>query len=750
MAMLMPAPPEPSILEEIFQGLFGLLVFRDIEFEAGSITDGSVEAGLQDLRIHAQEIEVLLSKDSPLRAIGHLSISWPSMHIERLVSDLSIRTENAPSFEKTTNRYHIKTEDTSLMVTGAELQGADMEAELSYDSNAKKITVDPLDLRVGGIQLEGLLGESSRGGPPVGIQGADLKAKLSFSMNQRECVFDSVQLRLKAVSLGDRKGEKAPPSDLRLSYKGTLDLDDSRLSLSQLDVEMGELIDVKGALEGAYSPGPEISLEIREGRLWPGNLLNFLSGGLLAPQQSLRIEGPASLKGRVRCVGKWGGWNWSGDMKAALHDNHLVYSDKGIVLSGAVTGDIRVEGTFPDLEIVTGLECKNALFSGWEMNQVPFRASASASAKPPEVHIHDLRIQIPRLKLQPLGIETPIDRLRIHLKGGRFSGDKQSVFLPEIHVDSSLFTMVELSFDRDPRQINVQLEGEDCGLLRAMSKLKLSPEGWKYQGRESFTIKARKQETRWVVSSQISLTDFAFQNEDESAVGEGISMASQIEGRLSEERGSCAFRTSIRMDKGEVLYDRFYMDHLNHPFVFQGEGEIDFEQDRLILSDVGLALQDILSLNIDGSVAWGAQNRHARLAIGLPPISLEPIFRQFVLDPFKTEKPFLSSFRVGGDLSADLELSGGPANWVMRGMGRWHRGTFSSGADGMAVAGLHLNLPLWYESQKRENERNQLEGRLSVDSLTLPFIPRQALDITLPPCPTPDHECIPDPEIVLP
>jgi hypothetical protein len=259
MAMLMPAPPEPSILEEIFQGLFGLLVFRDIEFEAGSITDGSVEAGLQDLRIHAQEIEVLLSKDSPLRAIGHLSISWPSMHIERLVSDLSIRTENAPSFEKTTNRYHIKTEDTSLMVTGAELQGEDMEAELSYDSNAKKITVDPLDLRVGGIQLEGLLGESSRGGPPVGIQGADLKAKLSFSMNQRECVFDSVQLRLKAVSLGDRKGEKAPPSDLRLSYKGTLDLDDSRLSLSQLDVEMGELIDVKGALEGAYSPGPEIS-----------------------------------------------------------------------------------------------------------------------------------------------------------------------------------------------------------------------------------------------------------------------------------------------------------------------------------------------------------------------------------------------------------------------------------------------------------------------------------------------------------
>jgi hypothetical protein len=740
MPMLMPGTSEPSVLKEFLIGLFGLLMFRDIQFRGGAISHGSLDADLQDLKIRAKEVEALFSKEQPLTATCRLDISWPSMQIRRLASELSIRT---PSFKKTPNRYHIKAHNTSLAAAGAELRRAEMEIALLYDADTKRITLDPFDLRVEGIHMESRVGETLHQRKAIEIQSADLKGKLFYDMGQGHCMFEPVDLHLEAIRLSNRKREIVLPTNLQLNLRGAIDVPNSRLILSHLKMRIDDIMDLAGRLEAVQSPEPEVTFEIQEASLLLEKLLDFIPENLIGPRQSFRMEGPASMRGIVKGVQTSDGWEWGGDLRTVLDENPLSYSNGVIHVSGAVKGDIRSEGFFPQIKVMTGLELKDGLFSGWNMERVPFEAALSAKAMAPKLHIQSFKARIPRFRFPLKGKEIPLDQLFIHLKGGRFNGDKRSILLPEVRIDSDLFTNVMLSLDMAPKRTIIHVKAEDSRLLGVMSQIKLLPSGWQYQGKESIRIRASEKQDHWDISSQMALREFSFQNEDESAMGESISLEAQIEGSLSEKMNSCDFKSSIRIDNGEVLYDRFYMNLLKHPCIAHGEGDMGFNGKALTLSDFTLDLQDILALHVAGRVEFGGQNRHTQFFVNLPPTSFGPIFRQFVLDPFKTENPFLSSIQLGGDLSAELEMSGKPNHWVIKGLSRWHHGTFSSGPNGVEVTGLRLNLPLWYQSQKTENEPKRLEGRLSIDSLTVPFLPEQSLDLSISAAPNRIHTSTP-------
>jgi hypothetical protein len=155
-----------------------------------------------------------------------------------------------------------------------------------------------------------------------------------------------------------------------------------------------------------------------------------------------------------------------------------------------------------------------------------------------------------------------------------------------------------------------------------------------------------------------------------------------------------------------------------------------FERSCRLLS-LRLGLKDILGGDIHGTVFQKDQHAGGDLSVKLDKTALSPVFQHFVLEPFKTEAPFLSSVHVGGTILADLKLTGIDPNWVIRGNIAWQEGQFSSDDDGIVFHGMDLDLPVWYQTGSATNGDGSATGELSIASMMLPPLPQQSIHVSI-------------------
>jgi hypothetical protein len=91
----------------------------------------------------------------------------------------------------------------------------------------------------------------------------------------------------------------------------------------------------------------------------------------------------------------------------------------------------------------------------------------------------------------------------------------------------------------------------------------------------------------------------------------------------------------------------------------------------------------------------------------------------------------LNKLEIGGALSADLELTGGWADWMVAGHCLWTEGSVSLSHHGLSLKGVNLNFPVWHGKGKGDVKKGPLKGDLSIRSLVLPFLPEQSLRLSL-------------------
>jgi hypothetical protein len=95
------------------------------------------------------------------------------------------------------------------------------------------------------------------------------------------------------------------------------------------------------------------------------------------------------------------------------------------------------------------------------------------------------------------------------------------------------------------------------------------------------------------------------------------------------------------------------------------------------------------------------------------------------------QKPFLASVSTKGSISGDMRLRGTPDDLTVEGSFTWHDGALFSGDDSFSLRGIDLDLPLWYQTGKVNVPEETMKGRLSVQSVILPFLPEQPLNLLL-------------------
>ena len=350
----------------------------------------------------------------------------------------------------------------------------------------------------------------------------------------------------------------------------------------------------------------------------------------------------------------------------------------------------------------------------------------------PLIEIKDVTVQIPEAKINTRTRDTLITDIRIHIPDGRIDTEKKSVILPKVRLETLDLKNLFLGIRLQERNLNLTVQGKETLLFHAAAAYHLIPTDWNIKVHDSIQINVTGSQTGpWQVKAKLSLGDLVFQNKDGSIMGEKVSFATGIEGVVDLKRSRMTFAADLNAQAGEALYDRYYLNLKRNPIVTSCNGSYDLEKRLIELSKLRFDLTGILPLEIKGIFKQGPSKANADVTVILPKAPLKPIFHHFLQEPYKTEKPFLATLETEGTVSAEFRINGFQDAWQVRGRLGWLGGNFSLPEKGIALKGIHLDLPVWYRTGLTEVPVKTLKGELKVQSVIVPLLPKQPLSILL-------------------
>jgi hypothetical protein len=320
------------------------------------------------------------------------------------------------------------------------------------------------------------------------------------------------------------------------------------------------------------------------------------------------------------------------------------------------------------------------------------------------------------------GREIRLEKARLLLHNGFIDMERSTVSIPEITVSSSLLKDFRAALESNADESRITLTAEKVGIWEPLQNLNLLPPAWRFSGEDGFQGNAVFDNKGWSFSGNLNLQRMIFQDPTGEYIGEGLFLGVEFAGNSSAMR-TLRFEYSAKVDKGEILLDRTYIDLNKNAFHVSGNAEVE---ERRAQSTFNMSLEDILSLSGEAGIEFKEQDSSLVLSGHFPESPVEPVFQHLVSETFKKEFPLLGAMSVSGVFSADVELSLG-SEWSMKGRSRLLQGTISSKDPPFRLQGVRFDLPFFLGDAKL-GAVNQT-GTLQIDSMELPYLPIQPLNV---------------------
>jgi hypothetical protein len=678
-------PEAPSFFSTILKRVFALLFFRDLKLEGAALTDGSAVVQLNDQTLCVHGLQGRLNADHRVEISCGARFEWASRRMHLLAPLVQMKTDGAISLANTQIGCSITLDDVLF------------ESPLA----------DLLNLQAG--------------------------TRVVYRPDRGEVTFEDMNLTLPEADIKDG-GQKNPVRlDLHVTADGAFSLKDHQLTARPLHLTMGDRLQFEGELDAAVGARKKIDLKVAACRVTPQDLVPLLPTGLRKGADPLKLGGPIHVNGRIEGIEEETAWAWYADLEARLRQNEVSFTTGHVGMSGALTGSIGARGKVPDMEISTDLEAQDVAFRGNGTEVEPSEAAISFRGRYPVFDLKNLSARIPRVSARFQNRAIRVDDIHLEVGKGRVNAATRAGSLPEIRFDSSLLKNITASLQAtDGRLKIVEIQGKETGLAGLAMGLDLLPPGWKLAGRDAVQVQVRFDgEERVAVASEWVFQGLGFQDPKGTFVGEKVSLKATINGKKDPSSHVITADIAMDADGGEALYDRFYVDLKKYPLSSCCTGTYNIQGRDLRLSNLRLALKDILTCQMNGRLFEKNPAWHLDLTADIPEIPLKPMFGLFAVEPFQSEKPVLHTIQVGGTVSADVNLTGDLSAWTAKGSVRWNHGRVSSEERGMSLKGIDLALPLWVQNHDTDGSVKVLKGRLSIGSVSLPFIPEQALAFAL-------------------
>ena len=678
----------PSLVSRIVKWVVARFIFRDVAFQAAEVVNGHVTAEFEDATIRADEIHGELNSEHQIGLSASIQMKDPSQNL--------ILT--APQVHLTTHR--------AISLVDPEIVGTLTAKNATYQSHK------------------------------VSMGDIEAKAELTYSHKEKAFFFKPVDLHMEGVVLKHYPDMELPAMSLHIKTTGLFSMQERTLKVSRIDLNLHDTLHLKGALDMGLGDHKKFRLQVQDSHFLAQELLPLLPAKIKRTLAPISLSGPIDLKGSLDGLREEEKWRLNCDLQSFFRKNHITYRMGHIRVDSKVSGSIGTKGRFPDVDINAKIQGDRTMVSGVGFQPEPFKVGLYLSGKHPVYQINDVSVKIPRAKWRVGKKDILVEHLKVQTRKGRVDGQEKRLFVPEIQLDSSLLKNLLIALELDREKLSLGLQGKDVHLMESLLTLGLFPPGWQIIGKDSLQLNAVLNERGdWAFTSELGLQDLRFQNQDASSMGENISLHMKLDGKLNANRSHIDAKANLKVEEGEVLYDRFYLDLKRSAFLSSMEGEYVRPQESLKLSSLRCQLKDILNLEMNGTVHFRAREPQVHLSVNVPKTPLKPLFHHFVLEPFKAERPSFALLKLGGTIAADLNFTGTTSDWMAKGRCQWHRGEFSSAEGVFSFSGIDLDLPIWVQSspmsQKLDVKEKRLGGRLSIGSFGLRPLPVQSLSLPL-------------------
>ncbi|KPK25265.1 MAG: hypothetical protein AMK69_14765 [Nitrospira bacterium SG8_3] len=571
--------------------------------------------------------------------------------------------------------------------------------------------------------------------PAGSIQGPDshvgdmtLRIPLAYDSKQRRLTFEPATLVCEDIILKNTGGIETAVDGLQVDASGVLDLQAKQLQVIRWHLTAGKLLEFRGNLGMGIWPLRSITINLLDGGLVPRFIVPLVSPYTGAKIKSLDLAGPVRVKGNVDGEKGEHQWTWRCDLNASFSENPVSYVMGQERLSGRISGNLRAHGSVPNVDYSVRMTSEQTTFSGRGFKLEPFEAALAMRGRFPGLVLEELGARVPHAAVLLGKKEYAVSTVDIKLRNGEINLETGAFFLPEIRFSSSSVKNVHGSLTHRKEQSSLILEGKDSRLLEAARTLKLLPSDWHVMAQDSLTVRAVFNPAGWgELDAKLEMVDVNFQDGKERCMGEDIRVVSEVNARIDSRNKKAAAEMRLEVNAGEILVDRYYMDFKENGLSLTGKGVYDAPKKSVQVSPLRLDLGSLVALQLEGTLSHRASQPNLALFVKLPTTAVPPLFRHFVSEPYKFEKPILESLQVGGVIAADLAFRRAGKAWDVEGHATWHDGALSFGDEDVSFGDIELDLPVWCGPAAPGSDMGSLKGRLFIGSMSLPRLPNQSL-----------------------
>jgi hypothetical protein len=678
-----------SLMRRILGALFSFFVFKDITVHEAELIDGYGAGQWGDYTITAKGLSATLSPERILEAGGSLRIRSLSKGMDLRIPRLKWITDHPVHLSGPTIR--------------ATLRGEDLAFEAPYGD----------------------------------VSSATLETTMILYPQEKALDFESFTLVSDQATAHDEKGTPLFSVPFRVKAKALLNLEEGALSVPSFHGALGAMADLRGEVHAYFRGNREVAVKVDTLRIMLENILPILPALIKDPLEGVGLTGSIHLSGRVAGSLDQHPGQWVCDLEARLQENEITFSSPDSRFRTALFGEVQIKGPVSAIEFHGHLHAADpqARIGALEIEKA--RLALSMTGVYPIFSVHALDLQAGST-IWRRG-ENGFSIMAVEGRGRSGSVDlkKKTLRLPELSFHTADLKNLVFSVEITQETLSLDAKAEGSGLIDFGRAMGFLPNHWTVHGTDSLDGRVLLGKGgRLSARADIHIQDLSFESGDGRFVGESISLGLEpsFEGTLGP-KGRLNGTLSLSAGKGEILFDRFYLDLSTQPLALSGNGTYG-DGGSLDVSGLRIHLKDLGTLAVKGTLDRNRPQNN-RFLVHVPKAPLGPMFRQLIVEPFKHRNPSLNDLFLDGFLSLDVELGAqeGHSLWTAKGRCLWQQGRVAAGRQDILLEGIELDLPIWYEhpiqgmtgrtpSAKAPVE---LEGSLSIESLQLPLLPAQAL-----------------------
>jgi hypothetical protein len=687
----------------VLKTLVASLLFREISIEAMQMSEGHVVAEFGDTKVTLNSVRGGTTQDHLLEIACEAKVEWPSQDSELLAQEISL------------------TSDRVLTLEGPEMMG---------------------DLKASKVRFEH---------PDISLADVTIESKLIYDREKTILTLQALGIKFNELLFLKHQGPGQAPLTGSLLAKASLDLARHQVTDSDFRLLLKDMLELRGSLDLDGMERMRLQFRGLDGYIIPEKVEPFLPDFVKKPLAPFKVKGPVGIHGDVVVSKKEKGEALDFDLEVRLTGNEISYTSLPFFSQGIVTGRLHASGEFPNLRSNIKISCNPIDFRSEWFHAKGGRLDLSMEGENPVFQIQNVALSLPEARIGTGRTEVLLNAVRSEIHAGTINLEKGVFTVQDGEIQTSLLRNLRLSVKRDEGETELDVRGEDTHLLESAHALKWIGPEWQFSGRDSFQARLTLQDNGgWKAFSQILLDGSRFENAGLDWAGENISMVLSLASDGHLDNPTASWKTSLEMSKGEILLERFYLDMGKNGFTLSGDGVYDYARKSFRLSGLQTGLKDLVTLNAQGTLSASSDSLATVLEVNIPKTEVEPLFRQFVLEPFRQEKAFLANLDVKGSISAELELRSRRGNLVVKGRCRWDEGSVDSVARALSVQGIQLDLPFWLHgmgtgekagpalkskhrpARQRASVREEtLRGSLRIESAAFPMLPTQSFTFHL-------------------